>query len=370
VITISSNASVVVSPAIGNIATGQTIALTATVLNSPDQTVVWSVNGILNGNAVSGQVCRPATNPCVAPVSPSSGAVDYVAPASAPAANPVTITATSHADPTRSGVAVITVGSISSAVAVTLSPSYAFLPPSAGTLSSQQFFATVTGSGNAGVTWSVGSALSGQGCGGSACGSVDANGLYTAPVLAPSPNAIAVTATSVADATKSAAAVIALTGGPAIEALLPSSVFAGIVEGFPLSVEGVNFVAGSGSSASVILLNGIPRSTACASSTNCATAINPADVQSPGTITIQVQAPGPSGALSNSVPFVIAPFDASVGTIALTSQQPVASGENIFVVEPTTAAQSSPINVDFIGLLTGGSCGVQGSPLTVTRPSS
>ncbi len=41
------------------------------------------------------------------------------------------------------------------------------------------------------------------------------------------------------------------------------------------------------------------------------------------------------------------------------------------MVEPTTAAASSPINVDFIGFLTGGNtCGVQGSPLTITRPVS
>ena len=34
---------------------------------------------------------------------------------------------------------------------------------------------------------------------------------------------------------------------------------AGAVEGFPLVVQGVNFVAGSGSAASVILLNGVAR---------------------------------------------------------------------------------------------------------------
>jgi hypothetical protein len=75
--------------------------------------------------------------------------------------------------------------------------------------------------------------------------------------------------------------------------------------------------------------------------------------------------------LSNPVPFIIVPFDVSVDTISLDSAQPVAAGEDIVVVEPTTAAESSPINVDFIGFLTGGNtCGVQGSPLIIVRPSS
>jgi len=306
----------------------------------------------------------------VAPGTPALGQVDYIAPSSAPAANPVTIAATSNADPSRNGIAVITVGSISGAVTIAVTPSYAFIAPSSGTLSTQQFFATVAGGNNDGVTSSISSAVAGHGCGGSACGAINAGGLYTAPTLAPSPNAIAVVAMSLADPTKSASATVSLTNGAAIETLLPSSVFSGAVESFPLSVQGVNFVAGSGSSASVILLNGTPRSTTCATSTGCATVINPADVESAGTITIQVQAPGPSGALSNPVPFVIAPFDASVDTISLTSAQSVATGEDVIVVEPTTAGESSPINVDSIGLLTNDSCGIQGSPLTVSRPSS
>jgi hypothetical protein len=200
---------------------------------------------------------------------------------------------------------------------------------------------------------------------------VSASGLYTAPTVAPSPNAISVIATSQADPTKWASATVALTSGPAIESLLPSSVMAGAVQSFPLAVHGANFVAGSGSSASVILLNGAPRSTTCATANACTTALNPTDVQAAGTLTIQVQNPGSPSALSNPVPFVIVPFDVSEDTISLTASQPAAAGKDIVVVEPTTAAASSPIDVDFVGYLTGGNtCGVQGSPLTVTRPSS
>jgi hypothetical protein len=188
--------------------------------------------------------------------------------------------------------------------------------------------------------------------------------------MAPSPNGIAVIATSVADGTKSATATVAITSGPAIEVILPSSVMAGAVEGFPFSVQGLNFVAGSGSAASTILINGIARATACPNANTCTTALNPADVESAATLTIQIQNPAPQAQLSNPVPFVIVPFDVSIGVIALSAGQPASTGTNIIVTEPTTAAASAPIDVDSIGFLTSNSCGVQASPLTVTRPSS
>ena len=371
-ITLTSNVRVTVSPATATLSLNQRAAFTPSVTHTTDASVTWSVNGIPNGNATVGQVCQPGTSPCVAPTGPGAGSVDYLAPASVPAANPVTLTATSTADPAQTGAAaILIVGPSGSGVTVTISPPYAFLPASTATLSTLQFSATVTGASTTSVTWSVASAVAGQGCAGAGCGSVSASGLYSAPTAAPSPNAISVTASSVADPTKSASATLALTTGPVIEKLLPSSVMAGAVSSFPLAVQGMNFVAGSGTSASTILLNGAPRSTTCATSTACVTALNPADVQSAATLTIQVQNPGSPAPLSNPVPFVIVPFDVSVDTIALTSAAPVATGKDILVAEPTTAAASSPLNIDFIGFLSGGNtCGVQGSPLTVTRPSS
>ena len=60
-----------------------------------------------------------------------------------------------------------------------------------------QFTATVTGTNNTAVTWS----LAGKACTGSPnpCGSIDANGMYTAPTTAPSPAAVTIVATSQAD---------------------------------------------------------------------------------------------------------------------------------------------------------------------------
>jgi len=370
-VTIASNISVSISPPTATLSFGQRASFTPTVTNTPDTTVTWSVNGVPNGSGTVGQICQSGTNPCVAPPDPASGAVDYLAPTSVPIPDPVTLVATSHADPSRSGTAMITISTSSGAIAVAVSPPYAFVSPSMGTPSTYQFFASITGASDTSVTWSVQSAVAGQGCDGAACGSIDSNGVYSAPAAAPSPNAISIIATSVTDPTKSGSATVALTNGPAIEIILPSSAMVGAVESFPLSVQGAGFAAGSGGSASVISIDGAPRSTTCASATVCTTDLNPSDVQSAGMLTIQVQNPGTPSALSNPVPFVVVPFDVSVATIALSAAQPVATGEDILVVEPTTAAASSPINVDFVGFLTGGNtCGVQGSPLTVTRPSS
>jgi len=370
-VTITSSIGVSVSPPQATLSVGQRMSFTPIVTSAADTSVTWAVNGIANGNVSVGQVCQSGTNPCIAPVGPNSGSIDFLAPASPPGTNPVTLVATSNADPSRTGTASILIAVSSGPVVVTVSPPYAFMPPSTGTPSTQQFFAAVTGTTDMNVTWGVQSAVAGQGCAGTACGSVSASGLYTAPTAAPSPNAISVVATSQADPTKSGSATVALTSGPAIEIILPSSVMAGAVQSFPLEVQGVNFVAGSGSTASVILVNGSPRATTCATPTACTTVLNPSDVQSAATLTIQVQNPGAQSALSNPVPFVIVPFDVSVDTISLDSSQPVAAGEDIVVVEPTTAAASSLINVDFVGYLTGGNtCGVQGSPLTVIRPAS
>jgi hypothetical protein len=370
-VTITSSVSVSISPPSATIALGQRSSFAATVTNSPDTAVSWSVNGVPNGNAAVGQICQSGSNPCLPPTGPISGNIDFLAPAAVPTANPVTVTAVSRADASRSGVAMLVISGPTGPLAVTISPFYAFIPPSSSTLSTMQFYAAVTGTTNNSVTWSVQGAVAGQGCAGTACGSVDANGLYTAPALAPSPNAISLIATSQADSTKSASATIAVTSGPTISRILPSSVLGGAVESFPLTVQGMNFVAGGGSSASVILLNGTPRSTTCSTTTTCATSLNPADVQSAGTYTIQVQNPGLPGALSNPVPFVVVPFDVSVDAISLSSAVPVATGKDIVVAEPTTAASATPINVDFVGYFTDGTtCGMQGSPLSVTRPSS
>jgi hypothetical protein len=364
-VTINSDVSLSISPTSATLAPAARQTFAAAVTGSSNPAVSWSVNGIPNGNAAVGQVCQSGTNPCVAPTDARSNPIDYLAPAIVPTTNPVTLFATSIAAPSASASAVIAISPTQSNAALTVSPGYVFLAPS----STQQLSATVAGTA-ANVTWTVESAIAGEGCAGASCGSIDADGLYTAPASAPSPNAISVIATSVANPSLSSSATVTITSGPTIEQILPSSVMAGAVEGFAFSVQGVNFVAGGGNTASSILINSVARSTTCPSATVCTTALNPSDVQTSGTLTIQIQNPGSPGQLSNPVPFIVVPFDVSVDTIALSSSQPIALGKNVIVVEPTTAAESSPINVNSIGLLTGNSCGVQGSPLIVNRPTS
>jgi len=369
-VTLVSNITVTVSPSSATIQVGQLTSFAATLTNTSDTAVSWLVNGAANGNPTVGQICESGSNPCIAPAGPNSSSIDYLAPATAPTVDPVTITAASRADSSKIGTAIVSVTGVSGPFTVSVSPFYAFVPHSTSSLSNRQFFVAVTGSGNNAVTWSVQSAISGQGCGGAACGSVDANGVFTAPTVAPSPNAISIVATSLADNTKTASATIAVTSGPTIEVILPSSAMAGAIEGFPVSVQGLNFVPGSGGTGSAILLNGVARPTTCSTATTCAIVLTPVDLQTAATFTLQISNPGAPALLSNPVPFVILPFDVSEDVIALSSSQPSASNKSITVVEPTTAAISVPLDVDFDGLLTNGTCEVEGTPLTVTRPSS
>lgn len=370
-VTITSDVSVTVSPQSGSVAAFQRAVVTPVVSGSTDGAVSWFVNGVANGNTTVGQICISGSAPCQAPAGPMAGAVDFFAPASVPAANPVTLTAVSAADASRSGSATITITGPSGPVSVTISPAYIFLPPSSSQPDTQRFLASIAGTANTSVTWTVQSAISGAGCSGTACGIIDPTGLYTAPNAAPSPNAISIIATSQADTSKSAAATVVISSGPTIESILPSSVTAGGVEGFPLIVRGVNFAAGSGSASSVLLLNGVPRATTCSSAGQCAIALQPSDVATAQTLTIEVQNPGTPGAISNPVPFVIVPFETSAATIALTSLAPSANNTDIVVTDPTMAAASSAINIESVGTFAAdGTCAVRGSPLTITRPAS
>jgi hypothetical protein len=70
----------------------------------------------------------------------------------------------------------------------------------------QQFTATVTGSSNMGVAWSVG----GTDCTSQDCGSISASGLYAAPATIPNPALVAVTATASANSADRGAAAVTI----------------------------------------------------------------------------------------------------------------------------------------------------------------
>lgn len=95
-----------------------------------------------------------------------------------------------------------------SSVAVSITPSSA--SPLLG--NTQQFNATVTGTSNSAVTWSVNGVAGGN----NTVGTVSNAGLYTAPQRLPSPATVTVKATSQADTSKSGSASVTVTSDIAV----------------------------------------------------------------------------------------------------------------------------------------------------------
>jgi hypothetical protein len=193
---------VTVKPANGSVVLGGQATFTATVTNTTDTTVSWSVNGVPGGNATLGTVT-------------SAGV--YSAPADLPSPATVQVTATSHADATKSGTGTL---AITSDIMLTLTPNLASVELGA----TQAFQATVTSSGHpdTAIRWS----LSGPACA-SGCGAVDAGGKYTAPQTFPSPASATLTAQSVADPSKQISAAVVITSNFSLQLSAPSSVPAG-----------------------------------------------------------------------------------------------------------------------------------------------
>ena len=191
-----------VTPAVGTVLLGETLKFTATVSNSNDTSVTWSVNGIASGSGQVGTISADGI---------------YTAPPDLPSGGTVQVTATSHADASKSASASVT---ITSDIAIALTPNAASVELGA----KQSIQATVQSQGHpdTGVRWS----LSGAACP-SGCGAVDANGTYTAPQILPSSAAVILTATSVADPTKQSAATLAITSHFTLQISAPATLGAG-----------------------------------------------------------------------------------------------------------------------------------------------
>lgn len=164
--------SVSISPGSGTLFSGETLQFTATVTNSADQTVIWSASaGSIDANGL------------------------FTAPSGVSSATTITITATPAADPTASGSVTVTVNA-EALVAVTVLPLTATL--TAG--QTLQFSASVANSMDQRVTWMAD------------FGTIDANGLFTAPTVFNS-TSVVITAVSVIDGTKSGAVHITVNPG-------------------------------------------------------------------------------------------------------------------------------------------------------------
>src|SRR6184192_1056941 len=364
-IAVQPGVSLSVSPATATLAANHRVALAAQINGTSNTTVNWNVNGIPGGNAILGQICLAGSNPCQVVASTTASAVDYLAPGSIPSPNPVSATAVSAADPTKSASAQITV---INHVLVSVQPATIALSP----LAVQAFQASVLGTTNQNVFWQVqGSACSTAG----ACGTVNASGIFTAPASSPSPNAIQVVAISVDDTTQSGAANVTISGGPNILTLHPSSVYAGAAQGFTLLVDGSGFAASSPGPGSTLLVAGTARTTTCLSVQECTAPVTAVDVALAGNVSVQVQ--NPNGTASAPVALIVATPNPSDEIIALTSSSPATTGKDIVVVDPTTAGISSPsndldLNVAALGAFSTAtsSCVLGGSSVPLQRPAS
>ncbi len=182
------------TPPPSSIVAGGTATVSATVSNdTAAKGVTWN--------------CAPAgTCGSFSPMSTASGAsTTYTAPASSPSGGMVTITASSVTDGTKSASATVTIPGLS--VVLSTPP-----PSSLAAGGTATVTATVSSDTAAkGVTWSCAPA--------GTCGSFNptstASGVsttYTAPASPPSGGKVTITASSVADSTKSASATVIIPG--------------------------------------------------------------------------------------------------------------------------------------------------------------
>jgi hypothetical protein len=364
-VTILSGIAVAVAPANATVAIHGAQIFTATATNTTNQAVTWQVNGFPGGNSSVGQICAAGSNPCQALTTSSGGNVEYMAPTGVPSPNPVTLTAISQADPSKSGSASIIVVPH---ILVTVQPGSVTL---AGT-QLLRFVATVTGTADQQVTWSVGGTACASPAG---CGSIDATGLYTAPLVAPSPDLIDIVATSSQDTSQIGLAAVSITNNPTIFALAPTSAYAGSQGGFTFLVTGNNFSPSSPGPGSTVLVGGSARPTSCASITQCTASLNASDLLFAGNVSVELQNPG--GTLSNAQQFVVLGPGTGASVIPLTPGSPSSVGNDIVVVElSTNGGSGAPGNVDLtVGAMgafsaAASTCVLQGSPVVISRPAA
>jgi hypothetical protein len=357
--------SVSVTPTTATLSVGNRVTFVVQLQNATNTTVSWTVNNVAGGNSTVGRICFAGSNPCQPITSSTASSVDYIAPLGVPSPNPVTLTATSQQDVTKSASSAIT---ILPHVVVSVSPPSANMAPSA----TQVFTATVAGTANQQVIWNVtGSACTGTGA---PCGIIDAAGRYVAPAVTPTPNVVTIVATSSEDTSRTGAAAVTIVSGPVIVSLLPSSATMGAAE-LTLRVRGSNFAAASPGPGSQIFIGGVARSTLCSLASECTTLLTSLDVAAVANLSVAVQ--NPAGERSNTVAFVVAAASAAPGTILLTPGAPAAVNKDIVVVDLSTNGSSSApeeanLNVVAVGIFdpATGVCFLGGGSIRITTPAS
>ncbi len=169
------------------------------------------------------------------------------------------------------------------AITVTVSPTSANIRAGDTFL----FAATVSGTSNKSVNWSVNGTVAGS----ATLGTISATGSYIAPSILPSPNTITVRATSAADSSASGpSSVTLLNPTPVLTGISPASTGTG---NFTLTVTGSKFVNGA-----QVLFGSTPLQTTFVSAAQVSAT---GSATSAGTFAISVLNPDPGSSASNSV---------------------------------------------------------------------
>jgi hypothetical protein len=152
--------SVQISPTSINAVISTTVQFDATVSDTFNQDVAWSVVG----GSANGTISATGL---------------YTAPATVPTPAQVTVMAVSQKDKTRSGTAIVTVSAtaIPPTITVVVSPD----SPLLANYGTQQFMVAVAGTPNTGVTWQVNGVPGGS----RSLGFISSTGLYVAPGRVP-----------------------------------------------------------------------------------------------------------------------------------------------------------------------------------------
>jgi uncharacterized protein (DUF1800 family) len=221
-------------------------------------------------------------------------ATTYIAPTQltavgTPAASPIGTVPVTVTNPNPGGATStpfdIQVVGPNSDITVTVSPKTATL--GAGNI--QQFQATVTGTTNLSVIWSVNGINYGNGT----VGTIDGSGNYTAPNNIVGLGSVKVTATSVANPAKSDSATVTLTNPvPTLTSITPGTLGLGA---FQITLYGTGFVSTSAAS-----FGGQALTVTYVTSTMI-TAIGTAASTQVGNVTVKVTNPAPGGGTSNGM---------------------------------------------------------------------
>jgi hypothetical protein len=327
-----------------------TLAITAAVANTTNTAVTWTVNGVTNGNSTYGTIAG------------SGLSVAYTAPAAVPTTATFNVTATSVADNTKSASLSVT---ISAGVVVSMTA-----PTSAQNVvvnATLGFTASVAGTSNTGVTWTVKGIANGN----STYGTITGSGLsvtYTGPAAVPSPATFNITATSVADATKSASVSVTILPAVAVSIVTPANLTQSIAVNGTLAITAA--VANTSNTAVTWTVNSIANGNSTygtiTGSGLSVTYSAPAAVPSPATFNVTATSVA-DNTKSASVSVTVAP-GVAVSIVAPTGAQNVTVSSTLGITASVTGTSNTAVTWTVNSITNGNSTygTITGSGLSVT----